>query len=156
MLILRDRLSTAQTTTEKDEEGKEDTVKGRDGTMGLRWELRHPHCRQCTLADVSYGFSTDCAFPQMQRSCTVDLSFHGNSDPRRLFVWSLTPSVQTLFYTGPNNTESGPKLTKTNQAVAITHPFLRVNQCKCFLIEFPDVSYKINTKNQLQKHKGCK
>lgn len=76
--------------------------------------------------------------------------------PRRLSGWSLTPSVQTLLYASPNSTESGPELTKTNQVATIIHPFLRLNQCKRFLIEFPDVQYKINTKNQLQKHKGCK
>lgn len=109
--------------------------------------------QQHAVANTSYSFS---AFPQMQRSCTVDPSFHGNSDPTRLFVWSLTPSVQTLLYTGLNSTESGPKVTKINQAVTVIHPFLRVTQCKCFLIEFPDAKYKINTKNQLQKHRGCK
>lgn len=117
---------------------------------GLRWELRHPDCRQHGLAKVSNGFSTHCAFPWLWRSCAVDLSSHGHSHLRKLFVWGLPPSVQTLLYTDPNSTESGPKLTKPNQAVTITHPFLKLTQWKGFLIEFSYVSYKINTNSRFR------
>lgn len=107
-----------------------------------------------TTVNTSCSFSADFAFPQIHRICTVDLSSHGNSDPRRLFVWSLIPSVQILLYTGPNSHRNWAK-TNQNQPGSNHHsPFLRLTQCKCFLIEFPDVKYKLNTKKyQLQKER---
>lgn len=132
-------ISIAQTTTEKDKEERKDTGKGKHEVTGLRWELRHPDCRQHGLAKVSNGFSTHCAFPWLQRICAVDLSSHGHSDLRKLFVWGLPPLVQILLYTGPNSRESGPKLTIPNQRVTMIHPFLNLTQWKGFLIEFPYV-----------------
>lgn len=130
-------LSTAQTTTAKDEEGKEDMGKGRDeatvmGTQTCWQPAKHSgwcvlwlQCRQCVPSNAK------------ELHCGPVISWQ--QWQRRLFVWNLIPSAQTLLYTGPNSMESGPKLTKTNQAVTIIHPFFRLNQYKCFLIEFPDI-----------------
>lgn len=130
-------LSIAQTTTAKDEEGKEDMGKGRDeatvmGTQTCWQPAKHSgwcvlwlQCRQCVPSNAK------------ELHCGPVISWQ--QWQRRLFVWNLIPSAQTLLYTGPNSMESGPKLTKTNQAVTIIHPFFRLNQYKCFLIEFPDI-----------------
>lgn len=88
-------------------EGQEGEEGHREGEAWGHKELRHPDCRQHSLAKMSNGFGAHCAFPWMQRSCAVDLSSHGNGDLRKLYgVWSLGSStgLQKVGQNYPNTT----------------------------------------------------